>query len=172
MICEKEFRKTLGCFCTGVIIVTGHHDVAPIGFTAQSLISLSLLPPLVGIAIGKTSITWPHIRKAGRFGVNILTEAQLELGKRFASQGIDRFARALWTKGQAGVPILDGVLAFVGCDLETEYEVGDHVLAVGKVIELRMLSDEHPLLFNRGAFGSVREGALLASSTVSQAARA
>jgi len=150
----RAFRNTLGQFCTGVVIATGCVDGEPAGFAAQSFSSVSLDPPLILLCPAKTSSSWPKLRAAGSFCINILAADQKPVCDVFAQSGIDKFAALPWRQGVTGAPILDGVLAYVDCDLEAEHDAGDHTIVLGRVRDAKIL-DAHglPLLFLRGAYG-------------------
>ena len=149
------FRRTLGQFCSGVVIATGVLDGQPAGFAAQSFSSLSLDPPLVALFPGRASSSWPKLRDSGSFCINVLSAAQQSLCERFAQSGADKFADVDWRPGPTGSPILQGVLAYIDCTLEAEHDGGDHTIAVGRVRELAIdNADGAPLLFFRGAYGS------------------
>jgi 3-hydroxy-9,10-secoandrosta-1,3,5(10)-triene-9,17-dione monooxygenase reductase component len=150
----RELRNVLGQFCTGVVIATGCVDGKPAGFAAQSFSSVSLDPPLVLLCPAKSSTSWPKLRQAGSFCINILAADQKPVCDVFAQSGIDKFAALPWRPGVTGSPILDGVLAYVDCDLHAEHDAGDHTLVVGRVRDVRILDPEGlPLLFFRGAYG-------------------
>ena len=73
----------------------------------------------------------------------------------FAKTGIDKFAELDWHAGVTGSPVLEGVLAYVDCDLEVEHDAGDHTIAVGRVRDVRTLVDGVlPLLFFQGSYGA------------------
>lgn len=150
---SRTFRNTLSQFATGVVIATGCHDGAPAGFAAQSFTSLSLEPPLVAVCPAKTSTSWPKLRQSGSFCINVLSAAQRGVCEQFAKPGL--FADVAWRAGVTGSPILDGVLAYVDCELVAEHDAGDHVIAVGRVKDLA-ISDTGaaPLLFFRGGYGT------------------
>jgi len=149
----EHFRAVLGHFCTGVTVVTAIDDDGPVGFTAQSFTSLSLDPPLVIVCPGKGSTTWPRIEAAGAFCVNVLAEDQEELCRGFAMRGGEKFAGVGYTPApRTGAPLLAGVLAWVDCRLEHIHDGGDHVIVVGRVLDLG-LAEGRPLLFYRGGFG-------------------
>lgn len=154
---QKEFRTVVGRFCTGIVVVTAMDpegtDPAPCGFVAQSFVSLSLDPPLVGLCPARTSSTWPKIRAAERYAINILGADQKALCDRFARSGGDKFDGVAWQAGANGAPLLDGVIAQVECTLDAEHDVGDHTFAVGYVSALRIVNSTAPLLFNGGGYG-------------------
>lgn len=160
-----EFRRALGNFCTGVVIVTGYGEEGqPVGFTAQSLVSLSIDPPLVGVSPAKTSRSWQAIRRTGRFCVNILSAPQLRLSQRFAGADADRFADEAWRADGPAGPVFDGVIGHIDCTVEAEHEVGDHTFVVGRVDQARLLdSAVAPLLFFRGAHQVLPDGLVQAA---------
>jgi 3-hydroxy-9,10-secoandrosta-1,3,5(10)-triene-9,17-dione monooxygenase reductase component len=152
-IAPEHYRATLGHFCTGVTIVTAAVDGAPVGFTCQSFTALSLDPPLVLICPGKASTSWPRIEAAGHFCVNVLGEDQEEVCRVFATSGADKFAGIGWRTGPStGGPLLTGALAWIECRLDSIQEGGDHVIAIGRVLELGV-HEGAPLLFYRGGYG-------------------
>jgi 3-hydroxy-9,10-secoandrosta-1,3,5(10)-triene-9,17-dione monooxygenase reductase component len=148
----RIFRTTLSQFCTGVVIATGCLHGEPAGFAAQSFTSLSLDPPLVAVCPGKSSTSWPKLRQSGSFCINVLSAQQRAVCEQFAKPGV--FAPVPWRAGVTGSPILDGVLAYIDCELVAEHDAGDHVIAVGRVRDLSICDPNAlPMLFFRGAYG-------------------
>lgn len=150
----RTFRDVLGHFASGVTVVTASTPDGPMGFTCQSFTSLSLEPPLVALAPGKSSTSWPRMAAAGAFCVNILEAAQGALGHAFAVSGAeraDKFAGVRWTPAPTGSPVIEGVLAWVDCTLLVVHDAGDHELVLGRVVDLGIGSGS-PLLFYRGRF--------------------
>jgi 3-hydroxy-9,10-secoandrosta-1,3,5(10)-triene-9,17-dione monooxygenase reductase component len=84
--------------------------------------------------------------------VNVLAHDQHELSEAFARLGIDRWANVSWRPSPSGAPIIDGVSAWVDCDLETEYDGGDHTIVVGAVRALHADPHRHPLIYYRGRY--------------------
>lgn len=154
-----HFRAVLGHFVTGVTVVTATAAGLPVGVTCQSFSALSLDPPLVALFAGRSSSTWPRVREAGVFTVNVLAADQERLSRVFGTRGLDsadRFAGVRWRAGPVGTPVLDGVLAWVDCALESEVETGDHVVLVGRVLDLEVeRPGAAPLLFFRGSYGTL-----------------
>ena len=151
---SADFRQAVGNFCTGVTIVTGLDDGAPVGFAAQSFVSLSLDPPLIAVCPAKSSTSWPRIRAAGVFCINILAADQLSICRAMAQTSVDKFAGIDWHSGLTGAPIISGGLAYVDCHLYEEHEAGDHTIAVGEVKDFSLVNgDASPLLYLRSGFG-------------------
>lgn len=152
MIEPARFRQALGCFATGVTVVTALDGAAPVGFACQAFAALSLDPPLVLFCPGKHSRTWPVIERAGAFCVNVLTYAQCGISTVFGTAGADKFAEVTWKPAPSGAPVLDGVLSWVDCAVCSVYEAGDHYVVTGRVTALGEPRDERPLLFYRGTY--------------------
>ena len=153
---QDVFRRVLGSFATGVVVVTAPADAEdphrPAGFACQSFASLSLDPPLVAFMVGRTSTTWPRIARAGVFCVNVLGAGQGELCRAFAVSGADKFAGVRHDPAPvSGSPRLAGTLAWIDCTVHAVHPGGDHLIVVGRVDDLGASEgDEPPLLFHRG----------------------
>jgi 3-hydroxy-9,10-secoandrosta-1,3,5(10)-triene-9,17-dione monooxygenase reductase component len=152
----RTFRDTLGRFATGVAFVTAAPDGEPAGLIVNSLASVSLEPPLVSFCPSRSSLTWSRMRRAGRFGVNVLGREHERFATRASHAGADRFARLDWTLGRHGVPLLTDALATLECEIVDEHPAGDHWIVVGRVDDARVSPVTDPLVFFAGAFGTVR----------------
>lgn len=150
---EARFRSVLGHFATGVTVVSGVEAGEPLGLSVNSFTSVSLDPPLVAFCAAKSSSTWPRLRSVGAFAVNVLAEHQEHISRRFAARSRDKYRGLGWWPAPSGAPVLEGVLAWVDCTLEAEYDAGDHVIVVGRVQELDVADEGRPLLFYRGGYG-------------------
>ena len=153
MVDERRFRETLGAFPTGVTIVTAP---GPAGLTTNAFSSLSLDPPLVLVCFDNGSRTRRAVRAAERFAINVLRAGQEELAAVFASKRVaaEKFAEVTHTEDR-GVPVLDGALAWIVCDLVQLVEAGDHTIGIGAVTALDADGDGEPLVFFRGDYTRV-----------------
>jgi 3-hydroxy-9,10-secoandrosta-1,3,5(10)-triene-9,17-dione monooxygenase reductase component len=149
----QVMRDVLGHFVSGVTVVTAIGAEGPVGFTCQSFSSLSLDPPLVAFAPARSSRTWPQLRDAGRFCVNVLAEEQSDLSRQFARSGEDKYTGVSWAPSPHGSPMLEGVVAWIDSELWAEYDGGDHTIVVARVLDLGADASRTPLLFHRGAYG-------------------
>jgi 3-hydroxy-9,10-secoandrosta-1,3,5(10)-triene-9,17-dione monooxygenase reductase component len=147
-----KFRQVLGHFATGVTVITGMHEGQPAGFACQAFTALSLDPPLVLFCPAKSSGTWPRISRLGELGVNVLSAAQRDLGRKFGVSAADKFDGVSWTPAANGAPILAGALAWAACSVEDVHEAGDHFIVIARVTELGECVPGEPLLFYRGRF--------------------
>ncbi len=148
-----EMRRVLGHFCTGIAVITAHDGQRPVGFTCQSVTSVSLDPPYISFCPANTSTSWPLIRSIGAFCVNVLAEDQVDVCARFATRGGDKFAGTYWRTGSNGAPTLDGTLASIEAEHEFEHVAGDHTIVVARVTALWAHEERNPLLFYRGGYG-------------------
>lgn len=156
LIDTAHFRQVLGHFPTGVTIITASAAGVPVGLAIGSFSSISLEPPLVGFFADKRSSSWPRIREAGAFCVNILGDDQEDVCRVFASKSDDRFVGIGWHMNSTGSPRLDGVLAWIDCEIDSVVEIGDHDLCVGRVLELSVGREGAPLVFFRGGYRNLQ----------------
>jgi flavin reductase (DIM6/NTAB) family NADH-FMN oxidoreductase RutF len=148
-----RFRQVLGHFATGVAVITADTAAGPVGMAVSSFTSVSLEPPLVAFLPDKSSTSWPKIRDAGTFCVNILSADQRRLCAQFARKGNDKFAGVIWHPAASGAPILSGGMAWIDCELTQTFESGDHYIAIGRVLQLEAADYGVPLVFFQGGYG-------------------
>lgn len=154
MIDSGFFRRVLGNFPTGVAVITGvEADGSPVGLAIGSFASASLDPPLVAFFPDRSSSSWPRIAATKRFCVNILGFDQEAVCRTFAVRGGEKFAELSWRSAPSGSPILDGVVAWIDCDLEATHPAGDHDLVLGRVRALDVGRSALPLVFFQGGYG-------------------
>ncbi|WP_235857170.1 flavin reductase family protein [Occultella glacieicola] len=161
----RRFRDALGHYASGITVVTGHDSREPLGFTCQSFSSVSLDPPLVSFSVMKTSTTYPRIAPTGRFAVNVLARDQMDLSAQFARSATDKWAGVEWRPSAAGDPLLGGALLWIDCELWAEHDAGDHLIVLGRVVELVEHEGpaQEPLVFFRGRYRHLGDAADRAS---------
>jgi 3-hydroxy-9,10-secoandrosta-1,3,5(10)-triene-9,17-dione monooxygenase reductase component len=155
VIDSAKYRQVLGHFPTGVCVMAAFADAKPVGMAIGSFFSISLDPPLVGFCAGKGSSTWPKIRDSGKFCASILGADQEEVCRRFASKEQDKFAGLAWDHSPLDSPRLGGSLAWVDCTIEQVVDAGDHEIAIGRVHDLDVAAEGHPLVFFRGGYAEI-----------------
>ena len=103
-------------------------------------------PPLVSFSIKSSSYSYPKIRKAGRFAVNILSSEQVAISNQFAQRGIDKWHG-----------IITGSLYWIDCEIHAEHAAGDHMIVIGEVkaIQLQENTSAQPLLYFKGQYGNL-----------------
>lgn len=132
---KRRLRTALGRYTTGVTIVSCFDAAgARVGLTVNSFASLSLEPPLVMWALRRESPCLGSFEAAGCFAVNVLTEAQIGLSRRFSSIQEHRFTDSEWLTGAHGAPVLKDAAAVFECRTHAKHEGGDHRLFIGEVL--------------------------------------
>jgi len=148
----NELRRVMGHFATGVTIITTiSKEGVPFGLTANAFTSVSLNPPLLLISVDKKAESYAHFEQSKVFTVNILSDEQETLSRKFAVSGGDKFQGVAYQMGANGVPILDGTLAYIECKLYAVHDGGDHTLFLGEIEEART-REIKPLIFYRGGY--------------------
>lgn len=151
---QRSFRKALGCFATGVTVVTSVNpvDSAPLGVTVSAFSSLSLEPALVLFCLGNKNGNLEAFKNSGRFVINVLSEGQKDLSIRFASRSDDKWSGVASEPGLGGVPVLTGCIANLECRLVNTVDGGDHVIFMGEVETIHYQEGGAPLLYFRGSY--------------------
>jgi flavin reductase (DIM6/NTAB) family NADH-FMN oxidoreductase RutF len=151
-----EFRKALGQFPTGVTVVTVEREPGLVhGMTANSFTSVSLHPMLILICVDHRAKMLPLLQRKRRFGISVLKEGQEAISEYFAKREQSAEAeqrlsiRYHWTPG--GVPVLEGALLHLTCNLVASHLAGDHTVFIGEV-ESAAIHEGEPLLFFRGEY--------------------
>ncbi|MEV0097138.1 flavin reductase family protein [Streptomyces sp. NPDC050738] len=150
-------RSVFRQHAAGVAVITAAGE-RPVGFTATSLNSVAAEPPLISFGVGTGSSSWPVVAEAEHIGVHILGEHQQELAATFARSGADRFGPPTgWSTGPEGVPVLDGVLAWLVCRVVARIPAGDHRIVLGQVVAGDPAGTGRPLLYHQGRFNALRD---------------
>lgn len=152
-ITPDRFRNVLGHLTTGVTVITAYTPSGPTGMAANSVTSVSLDPPLVLFCPAKSSSTWPALRDAGKFCINIMSAHHEGATRQFALKGADRFAGISYSERETG-PALDDAVAWIECRMRDEYDAGDHTIVVSDVVAIEAATDCVPLVFFRGRYGT------------------
>lgn len=150
-----DFRAVFRQHAAGVAVITARGIFRPVGFTATSLASVSATPPLLSFGIDTGSSSWPTLAETEHVGVHILGETQEQLAKTFATSGIDRFADTDWSEGPHGVPVLNGVLAWLICRVVARVPAGDHRVVVAEALSATPATPGRPLLYHQGRFNTL-----------------
>jgi flavin reductase (DIM6/NTAB) family NADH-FMN oxidoreductase RutF len=151
---ERELRDAMGCFATGVTVVTTMTDRGPLGMTVSSFASVSLAPPLVLWSPARKSARFAAFEAASHFAVHVLCEDQQSLAEIFANSGMEAFDDLDYTLGIGDVPLLDGCSARFECSHSAGHDGGDHLIVVGEVLRI-LAGDKRSLLFYRGGFSGI-----------------
>ncbi|QGZ59007.1 flavin reductase family protein [Paraburkholderia acidiphila] len=152
-----SFREALGHYASGITVITSHVDNEPVGFTCQSFYSVSMSPPLVSFSVMSSSGSYPKIRRAGRFAVNILSDEQVRISNQFARRGTDKWHGVEWQESPLGNPVIAGSLHWLDCEIHAEHAAGDHLIVIGEVkaLNLQEAAATQPLLYFKGRYRNI-----------------
>ncbi len=150
VVSSQIFKDLLAQWASGVAIVTTRVDGNIHGMTITSFTSVSVEPPLILICTFRGTRTRDLIARGQRFAVNILTEEQQELARRFAGQrppAESPFTGVTWTHGRVGCPLLEGCAAYLECTVKSMYEAGTHTIFIGQVETGYCRETARPLIY-------------------------
>src|SRR5215472_732663 len=155
-VSQAEFRKALGCFATGITVITLDDQGEVQGMTANAFSSVSLDPMLVLVCVDQRARTHAHLHAKKRFGVNVLAQDQRAISEYYArpTRTHDRAAEeagASFERTKHGTPVLCGALAYLECRLHTAQDAGDHTIFIAEVEEV-VVREGDPLIFHRGKY--------------------
>ena len=153
---QEEFRRAMGCFATGVTVISVDDDGKVEGMTANAFASVSLDPILVLVCVSHKARTHAHLHARKRFGINVLSEHQRKISEHYALAERDpalaeQTAGARFDRTRHGTPVLSGALAYLECRLETTHEAGDHTIFIAEVEDV-VVHEGRPLLYFQGAY--------------------
>jgi 4-hydroxyphenylacetate 3-hydroxylase, reductase component len=160
-----DFRKALGVFPTGVVVVTARApDGRFVGTTVSSFNSVSLEPPLVLFSLARTVLSFSAWEAANAWGISVLDETQDGLSTRFAQFGGGKWTGFEPIASVTGVPLIPGALAYFECERYALHDGGDHLIFIGRVLALGRSANfvSRPLVFFSGRYHQIsrpREGA-------------
>ncbi len=148
-----DYRQLCGRFATGITIITARDASGqPAGMTVNSFASVSLVPPLISMAIDHSASMHDVLLATTAFTVNILESHQEALSRRFAGGHTDRFEGVGFVPDAAGRIVLDGCLAHLQCERVSMVEAGDHTLFIARVLDGAAAEHGRPLLYYRGGY--------------------
>ncbi len=153
----EALRSVMAEFAAGVTVVTSRWQGVPHAMTATAFSSVSLVPPLVLVCVGKRSRFYQAVTSAGVWAVSILSSDQVELARHFSHSGRDLMTQF---EGVPHVlaphsrsPVLLGAQAWMDCVTYAEHDGGDHTIVVGQVVATgRDSGATRPLTYHRGTY--------------------
>lgn len=155
----REFRDTVGCFATGItVITTVDDDGDPVGLTANSFTSLSLDPPMVLFCLDYKVASFEIFNNSTHFGVNILAAEEQDISNRFAKSGPEKWEGFEYETWESKVPIFPGSLANIECRTADIFKGGDHIIVTGEALRIHAGDESRqPLLYYRGGYATISD---------------
>jgi 3-hydroxy-9,10-secoandrosta-1,3,5(10)-triene-9,17-dione monooxygenase reductase component len=145
-----------GYFASGVAIITTLDLGRPIGFTVNSLSTVSFMPPTISFCITDLEANWPLIESMDAFCVNLLAEGQKDICDVFARQGGTRFQTSEHQQTRSGLPLLNGILTWIECRTANIFRAGDHAIVLGQALDMATVGPGKPLVFYQGRLGTFK----------------
>lgn len=163
---EDQFRSVMSRFPTGVTVVTARHEGTDGGMTVNAFLSVTLEPPTVLVSLGSAADTTPMVLASRRFGVSFLAAGQKELSDRFASRAPreEKFRGVQVHRTPSGIPLLEGALATLECEVVEHHPYSTHVLVLGRVVAAVEGPAGLPLVFWRSGYAKASHGESLVMS--------
>ncbi|REJ75944.1 MAG: flavin reductase [Acidobacteria bacterium] len=150
-VSNQEFRNALATFASGVTVVTASAGNQLYGLTVSAFCSVSLEPPLILVCIENAARCRDAFSKAGKIAINVLSEQQIDISARFATQLKNKFEGIEYGLNGNGTPLLSGTVATLECSICEEVEGGDHTIFVAEV-ERTTVNGGSPLLYFKGGY--------------------
>ncbi|AKS30990.1 flavin reductase family protein [Mycolicibacterium goodii] len=138
-------------FVTGVTVVTALDGDLPRGLAVNAYASVSLDPPTVMVAVQHTSSTHACLYRCEHLAINILSTDQLDVVRRFASKGDDKFAGLHWSPGPFGSPLIDRSAAAVEVEIRERLQAGTHTVFMCRVVHAET-THRSPMVYSAGKF--------------------
>lgn len=153
---EYGLRLAMRQLASGVSVITTGHAPNRTGFTATSVVSLSVSPPRITVSVNRESSSFAILRQSGIFAVNFLHSGQVDVANRFAgrggTKGEARFDGAHWITLESGASVLADALASIDAEVEDIIERHSHAIIIGKVLATRAADQGDALLYWRGRY--------------------
>jgi flavin reductase (DIM6/NTAB) family NADH-FMN oxidoreductase RutF len=154
-VSSDDFKAALGCWASGVTVVTTRDGDLVYGITVSAFSSLSIDPLLILVSLADSNRLPRMIEKTGHFAVSILAEGQDAISNWFAVSGRDpvpHFEDFGTVEMVTGSPIIDGSIAHLDCELDRTVPGGDHTIVIGRVVGAVCDSSRKPLVFYRRGY--------------------
>lgn len=157
----SDFKQSMRNLAAGVSVVTVGTGREASGFTATSVVSLSVDTPTMLVSLNRESTSWPLVQSSRRFAVNILSAAHFDIAETFAGrrgvQGNDRYIDANWRIEPGRVPYLLDALAVIECNLEEALPRYSHAILIGRVVNVMAKMATTPLVYWQGGYNQLCE---------------
>ncbi|WP_059106142.1 flavin reductase family protein [Shouchella shacheensis] len=150
---DRLFRTAMSKFATGVTVISTEVDGAYHGMTANAFMSVSLNPQLILVSIANKAKFKPMVDQTGTFAVSLLAKGQEDISMHFAGQikKEEGFTFASFD----GMPVIDGAIATIACDVHNTSVQGDHTLYIGRVRDIAV-ADGDPLAYFSGKYYDIQ----------------
>lgn len=153
---EKDFRRAMGTFATGVGVVTCVAKGMDHAMTANAISSVSLRPPLLLVAVERTTRFWEAVSQQRYWAVSVLADAARDQAAWLATSGRPlegQLDRVPFHRSSRGIALLDDALAHLECRTYQTVPAGDHEIFIGEVESVtHVAADAAALVYWRSGY--------------------
>lgn len=160
-VARDAFRAAMGRFATGVTVLTAR-GTHPHAMTVNAVASVSLDPPLLLVCVEEEARLHDAVLSDGRFGLSVLAQHQARVSDWLATRGrplVSQLAQVPTRTGPVlGVPLVEGSLVQLECEVHAAHPGGDHTIVVGAVRGVTTDPEAEPLVWFASAYRALAEG--------------
>ncbi|WP_251858150.1 flavin reductase family protein [Herbiconiux sp. L3-i23] len=151
------FRQAFRRHAAGVAIVTARDtDGTPVGFTATSLASLAAVPPLATFNMARVASAWHAIENTDHVVIHMLGSRDRHLAQKLSAEASERFEGDHWHEGPYGLPVLDGVTAWMVGRIVRRIPVEDNAIVAVQIEQGALGDEDAPLLYHERGYHAPR----------------
>jgi flavin reductase (DIM6/NTAB) family NADH-FMN oxidoreductase RutF len=155
-VTAEAFRKAMRSFPGAVSIITTHDCGQPAGMTVTATCSLTADPPMLLACINKSATSHQPVQRAGRFTVNVLSAADVEIAKHFSvARMSERFQVGDWMHLPSGGLALGSACTTFDCRLVADIPFSTHSIFIGAVEQVVVRAERSPLVYLDGRYGRI-----------------
>lgn len=150
----ENFRQSMRRLASTVSIISCEHEGTRYGITVTSVTSLCMAPQSILACINQSASIWSPLLGTKRYCVNLLSDAHVEISKRFsgAVPAAERFLAGDWRQSEDGIPYLAGAQANIFCELDHSFTYATHDILIGKVTSSLFSAEVSPLIYQNGTY--------------------
>jgi flavin reductase (DIM6/NTAB) family NADH-FMN oxidoreductase RutF len=159
-VSTQDFVQAMGQHVASVCVITTLYENEQFGLTATAVSSVCADPPRLLVCINKSGVTHHRIVASGHFGVNILAEAQENVGKAFAGmmgRDFDKFSVGTWGTLVTGSPILKDTASSFDCRVVQSIDQFTHTIFIGEVVGVTVGPGRDAIVYGGKKFRTLRK---------------
>lgn len=145
---EKSLYK-LSC---GLYIISSSYEDKISGCVANTLQQVTSSPIQLSITLNKENYTEQLIEKSGKFNAVVVSQnIDMDVIRRFGFQSgkdIDKYEGITHREDRQQIPyVSEHTCAYYTCKVVSHLDVGSHVIFVGEVVDMEVLSEEEVMTY-------------------------
>ncbi|MFI5416278.1 MAG: flavin reductase family protein [Nitrososphaerales archaeon] len=156
---RKTPSKSERYFTTGLAMITSRGNNGPDVMAAEWVMQISYHPVLIGAFIHEGSQTLKNIERTKEFGINVASQDQttgVNIAGGYSGTELDKLKIKsifkLIKPQKIKTPLIADCTINAECKLVKKQKLGDHVMIVGKVVNIRHDDSKRPLMYHKGRY--------------------